>query len=275
MDPDIKKYTEANREAWNEVMPLHQQAAAERLDQAFRQPGYVHLPEEEVERLRRLPLAGKDTAHLLCNNGIELLSLKNLGAGECTGFDISDLAIEEARRRAALTGIDCQYVRSDVYEIGEEHTASFDLVYLSAGALGWLPDLKRFFGEARRLLREQGTVFIHEIHPFAEMLPEDGALPEQVTREDIRLIDPYFTDSPYIDYGGLDYVGGQQYASDKAQYWFTHTLAEIFTALLENGFALVEIAESPRDISGGHRKIEKAQLGLPLSYFLTMKLASY
>jgi hypothetical protein len=41
MKKDIKYYTNQNREAWNEVMPKHQAASKERLDQLFCQPGYT------------------------------------------------------------------------------------------------------------------------------------------------------------------------------------------------------------------------------------------
>jgi hypothetical protein len=35
MEKDIKDYTKQNRKAWNEVMPKHQAASKERLDQLF------------------------------------------------------------------------------------------------------------------------------------------------------------------------------------------------------------------------------------------------
>lgn len=35
MKSGIKRYTEANREAWNEVMPLHQRAAKEMWNDSF------------------------------------------------------------------------------------------------------------------------------------------------------------------------------------------------------------------------------------------------
>jgi hypothetical protein len=93
MQATLKKYTEANRDAWNEVMPRHQEAARQRWDDAFMQPGYVCMGDMEVEMLTQMGVQDRAVAHLCCNNGIELLSLKNLGAGECVGFDISDLAI--------------------------------------------------------------------------------------------------------------------------------------------------------------------------------------
>ena len=264
MRPDERsRYTEANRAAWNEVMPLHQRAAREKWDRAFAQPGYSCLPDDEVELWRQVGLTGRAVAHLCCNNGVELLSLKDLGAGECVGFDISDEAIREAQERAMLAGIACQYVRGDIYALDLVYYGAFDLVYFSAGALEWLPDLLGAFTQAAALLRPGGQLFIHEIHPFAEMLARDGESDELV-----HLAEPYFRQEPYEDYGGLDYVGGSEHVSALPQYCFVHTMADIITAVLASGMELQRLIESPRDISAGHRRLEAANLGVPLSFFL-------
>jgi len=260
----LKKYTEANREAWNEVMPRHQRAAKEKWDNAFTQPGYVCLGDTERDLLRQVGIKGKAVAHLGCNNGIELLSLKNMGAGECVGFDISDVAIQEARERAEKCHIDCQYVRADVYEIGPEYEGRFDLVYITSGGLGWLPDITLFFTKAAALLRDKGRIFIHEIHPFSEMLPFDDAEGDDI----LRIVEPYFKDEPYVDYGDLDYVGGEQYTSTRPQYWFVHKLSDILMGLIENQMAIEHFSEYKTDISAVHKRIEEAQAGIPLSYIL-------
>jgi SAM-dependent methyltransferase len=266
MQPEYKKYTESNRRAWNEVMPRHQQAAKQKWDAAFLQPGYVCMKDEELRWLRQVGVENKAVAHLCCNNGVELLSLKNLGAGECTGFDISDEAIQEAQERAARSNIDCQFVCSDVYEIGPEYEDRFDLVYISVGALGWIPDLDLFFAKAAALLRPGGRVFIHEIHPFADLLPLDDG------RADLlRIVEPYFRPEPFIEYGSLDYVGGSEYTSDIPQYWFLHTLSDILMGLVNSHLAIEQFSEQPDAVSPQHKVIEKLQAGVPLSYILTAK----
>jgi SAM-dependent methyltransferase len=261
---ELKRYTEANRAAWNEVMPYHQRAAKEKWDQLFSQPGYVRLPAVEVELLQQVGLIGKSVAHLCCNNGVELMSLKNLGAAECVGFDISDEAIKEATERAAQTGIECRFVRTDVYEIGAEYAKRFDMIYISVGCLGWMPDLGLFLEKAATLLRDGGLIFIHEMHPFAEMLPEaDG----QATGE-LRIVGPYFKPEPYIDQGGLDYVGNAKYATVTNQYWFVHTLSDIVMALVNSHVAIEYFREYPTAVSPHQRSIEEAKAGVPLSFVL-------
>jgi SAM-dependent methyltransferase len=261
---ELKKYTEANRAAWNEVIPLHQKAAKEKWDGAFTHPGYVCLKDNEVDLLKHVGIEGRSVAHLCCNNGIELLSLKNLGASECVGFDISDEAVKEAGDRATLCHIDCRFVRTDVFDIGPEYNDRFDMIYVSAGGLGWLPDLKLFFGKASTLLRSGGVIFIHEVHPFSEMLPFDDLKEGSC----LKIIDPYFVQGAIVDTGGLDYIGNSQYNAKTTQYWFVHKLSDILMGMIGNGVAIEHFSEYEADISAGHKRIEDAKAGVPLSMIL-------
>lgn len=264
-----RRITESNRAAWNEVMPLHQRSTRDKLDRLFSIPGQVHLDATEVELLGRIGLRGKNVAHLCCNNGTELFSLKNLGAAKCVGFDICDLAIQEARERAAASKIDCQFVRTDIYEINPGFENRFDLAYISAGCLGWLPDLHLFFAQAAVLLKPGGWVFIHEIHPFSEMLPFD----EEQPTEKLTINSPYFKKEPYLEYGGLDYLGHAQYPSSTTQYQFVHTLSDILMGLIDNHIQIEQFHEYEKDISAGHQRVEELKAGIPLSYILIGKKA--
>jgi ubiquinone/menaquinone biosynthesis C-methylase UbiE len=191
------------------------------------------------------------------------MSLKNLGAGECVGFDISDVAIKEATDRARKFGISCQFVQSDIYDIPEKYHGAFDIVYISVGTLGWIPDLKQFFKKAVSLLGDSGALFIHEMHPLAEMLPSD----DMKDTDPLKIIEPYFREEPYKDRSGIDYIGKTTYTS-KAQYWFVWTLSDILTGLVENGMKLVHFSEHKEDISTIHRRNQDAGMDIPLSYIL-------
>ncbi|MBN1298326.1 MAG: class I SAM-dependent methyltransferase, partial [Actinobacteria bacterium] len=120
-------------------MPRHQSVKKEYWDKKFLQPGYSCLKNKETEILFRIGISGKDVVQLCCNNGVELLSLKNLGAKNTTGFDISDEAIKEAKERSALSGINSDFIRTDIYDIKEKYNSSFDICYISAGVLFWMP----------------------------------------------------------------------------------------------------------------------------------------
>ncbi|GAB6090520.1 class I SAM-dependent methyltransferase [Spirochaeta dissipatitropha] len=276
---DRKFITDSNRQAWDEVMPLHRKAAGKRLDTVFSQPGYSILTERETELHARFGLQGAAIAHVACNNGQELMSLKNLGADRCVGFDISTHAIQEAIDRAANCGIPVEFVCTDVYDIDASWNGCFDKVYISVGCLGWMPDLPEFFTVCKNLLKQGGHIFIHEIHPIAEALPCDGSAESEfgtgvqnAPGPVIVLADRYFRNDPCVDQGGLDYVGGTDYESTTKQYWFVHTMSAILNSLKQAGFQFEFMEEYPEDISAGRMDLQKADVGLPLSWILVGKL---
>jgi hypothetical protein len=98
-----RAFTDANREAWDEAAPVHGKINQARLLEAFARPGYNTLDAHCLDRLNEIGVRGKSIAHVCCNNGRELLSLKNLGAGHCVGFDASAAFIEQARELAMVS----------------------------------------------------------------------------------------------------------------------------------------------------------------------------
>ncbi len=76
-----RQFTDANRHAWDEAAPMHGKINQTRLLEAFSKPGYSTLDDHCIDRLNEIGVQGKSIAQLCCNNGRELLSLKNLGAG--------------------------------------------------------------------------------------------------------------------------------------------------------------------------------------------------
>ncbi|MCK4261410.1 MAG: class I SAM-dependent methyltransferase [Halanaerobiales bacterium] len=259
---NVKKYTEANRIAWNEAMPKHQAVLKEKWDKLFMEKGTVLQEGVELERLEKIGIQGKRIAHFCCNNGVQLLSLKNMGADRCIGFDISDEAIKEGNERAKKCGIDCTFVQTDIYEIPEEFNNSFDLVYVTIGALGWLPDLDLFFEKVWDVLILGGKVFIYEQHPFTELFPDDDD-PE----DSLKVVNPYFKQKPYISNDGIDYVGQTTYESSTL-YWFTYTLSDIIMGMIKSKIKVDYFQEYEHNISEVCESLEKEDSHLPLSYIL-------
>ena len=259
-------YTEANRIAWNETAPIHAAQELQGLLEGFRQPGHsiLHKP-HEVERLRALDLQGKNVAQLCCNNGRELISVKNLfGAGRCVGFDISDEFIEQARAINTAAGQDVEFVRTSVLDIPETFDAQFDLVYITIGAIGWLPDLERFWGVVHRLLRPGGRVFMYEMHPILVLFDNDEAAKAS---SPLEIKHSYFKTAPFVDTQGLDYLSGEAYDSSP-MYWFQHTLSAIIGGLVRRGFRIAAFDEFDHDISESFAHLERESVKLPLCYIL-------
>ena len=191
------------------------------------------------------------------------MSLKKLGADRCVGFDISDMAIKEATDRSVKFGIDCQFVRADVYEIPEHFHGFFDLVYISIGCFGWLPDLKGFLKKVSLLLNDTGKLFVYEMHPFSEMLSAD----DNKDADPLKIIEPYFKKEPYVENSGIDYVGKTTYES-QTQYWFVWTLSDIMMGIIENNMLINHFTEYSKDISAIHKRNMDSEINIPLSYII-------
>lgn len=257
------RYTEANRKAWNMAMPYHRKAKDREWDLKMADPSFIFQKEPELSKLKDIGVVGKDIVQLCCNNGLELLSLKRLGANRCVGFDICDEAISDGQRRSSLFNIPVEFNRENVYDIPHIYDDCFDLVYVTIGALTWLPDIATFFEIAFRLLRDGGKLFIYESHPFSMMLPWDVSLETHSP----ELVESYFHDT-YSSYKeGLDYYGNESYDAPEA-YEFMYTLSDILNAIIANGLSITGFWEYEHDISNGLKWVENSKLRLPLSYIL-------
>ena len=260
-----KQYTAANRKAWNEATPVHQQQRKIDLKTVFQQKGYNVLDGLITKKLEQLPIAGKKVAHLCCNNGMETLSIVNIGAESAVGIDISDAAITEATELVRVSGINARFVQSDLYEIGNEFDLQFDVVYFSIGALCWLPELNAIFQTVSRMLMPGGQLVIYDMHPFLNVFPVSG---EEGFDQPTTVRFSYFKEEPWEDTDGLDYIGGTTYESSPC-YSFAHPLSRIMTAILNSGIQITTFEEYRHDISMIFTHLEKTEHPLPMSYLLT------
>lgn len=255
-----EEFTHANRVAWNEAAPFHRQQSFEKLIGMFKQPGANTLDHFMVDALNQIDVRGKAAAQLCCNNGRELLSVKNMGAGECVGFDISDEFIQQAKDICSAASLDCEFVQSDVYAIPSDYNNRFDLVMITIGAVGWLPDIYAFISVIARLLKPGGQLLIYESHPMLDMF-------EPTDQDPPPLVHSYFRTEPYVDTDGIDYLGGTKYESTP-NYWFHHKLSDIFTACLKKGLAITSFEEFDHDISEVFVCFDQLKVKPPLCYML-------
>ncbi|MFP8879947.1 MAG: class I SAM-dependent methyltransferase [Myxococcota bacterium] len=265
---DTRNYTAANRRAWNQSAPVHRSSDRfQVLLDGFGEPGFSCLKPTETERLREIGVGGKQVAQLCCNNGRELLSIKNMGAAHCVGFDQSAGFLAQARELAAAGPLECRFVETDIYEISHEFDAAFDLVVITIGVFGWMPDLGGFFDVVSRLLRPGGHLFVHEQHPITNMLEPGNADP-------FGLAHSYFRTEPFVD-GDLIVYEQKDAGEGGTSYWFVHTLGDLISACLDRDLALVHFAESPANISSDVFDVYADQAAqLPLSYTLTARKAA-
>ena len=253
-----REFTDANRAAWDEAAPVHEKINQARLLEAFSKPGYSTLDDHCLDRLTEIGFQGKSVAQLCCNNGRELLSLKNLGAGPCVGFDASAAFIEQARELAQVSGhTDVEFVTTDIYDIPADKSGPYDMVVTTIGVIGWMPDLDGFFGVLERLTRPGGYVFIEETHPVLMMYEEgEGDDPSYLKYS-------YFKEDPWVETTGLDYYQGTKYESNP-HYSFQHTLADTMMAAINTGFVLKHFTEFGYNIAEFCADLEHAQARPPM-----------
>ena len=258
-------YAERNRAAWNQVAPIHREHRATDLRAAVRDAAFSTLDAVERDVYARIGVAGKRVAQLCCNNGRELISVVRLGADAGVGFDISDGAVAEARVLASLAHADCEFVRTNIYDIDPADCGRFDLVFTTIGALCWFDDLDRLMRVVASLLRDGGHLFVYEAHPVLDLFALPGEEDFDAQNE-LKVAYSYFKDTPFISTNGLDYVGHTQYESPPT-YSFPHTVAATISAVLQSGLTLREYQEHPHDITSEFAFLEKYGM-LPMCYTL-------
>lgn len=275
-----KHLHEENRLSWNVATDVHNSHKA---DQAkFLRDGGSTLYPEEIELLG--DIRGKTLVHLQCNAGQDTLSLAKLGA-TVTGVDISDTAIDFARKLSADSGISATFDRADVYDWLESTPECFDIAFSSYGADIWLSDIETWAKGIAAILKPGGKFVLVEFHPLLNSLDDDWALKYDYFNGGRALS----FDSGIGDYVGMSgaalapsgYLEGvRDFANPHPGHEFNWTLSEIVTAILGAGLRLTALREYPfmngakllndmREMPGGRMFPPQGMPSLPLMYGLT------
>ena len=196
---------------------------------AFR-AGETSLKPIELEEVG--PVAGKSLLHLQCHFGQDTLSWARMGA-QVTGVDISPEAIRRAESLAAELKIEARFVCSDVLALDVLGDEQFDIVFVSYGALIWLPDLDLWAATIARHLKPGGVFHLVEFHPMLMMLDDDAQYIEE----------SYFRGEAIPFETTSSYAGGAH--PPMTSYEWQYTLADVVTALLRAGLALKSLREFP------------------------------
>ena len=101
------------------------------------------------------------------------------------GLDFSAPGVRAARGLATELGLDgrARFVEADLYDAPAaiREPAAFDLVYVTWGAIYWLPDIRRWAEIVAFFLRPGGTLYLAEGHPsalvFDDAAPKHGPMP--------------------------------------------------------------------------------------------------
>lgn len=217
----------ANRANWEDRVPIHVGSQFYDVERRLTEGLRVRSWEGEVIG----DVAGLDVVHLQCHFGMDTLALASDGA-QVTGLDFSPTAIQQAREVAQRAGLAdrARFVEGNVLEAAEVLAPDrFDLVYVSLGALCWLPSVDRWASQVARLLRPGGRLYLHDGHPLAWALAE----------EDLRVEYTYFEEvEPFVDVCDRTYTDGDGRLQHDTTYEWNHSIGETVSAVLKAGLRL-------------------------------------
>ena len=255
MEPNTKYYTQQTIASWDEAASIHKEINTE-LFQQVQDPSFNHLNASFNTLVDQYGVGDKSVAQICCNNGIDLISIKNKGAARCVGIDGSAEFIKQAKEFSTLAGHDdMEFISSDVYDLPADYQNQFDIVFITVGVLYWMPDIKRFLSVCSDILKPGGYFLIEEIHPIVNMYEEGDTS---------ALAYSYFNKTPCKDETGLDYFTNKTYKA-KANYWFDHTLADILNGAIEANLELRYFNELPNNLGNVCGDLEAIECNPPLT----------
>ncbi len=229
---DETEWRRANRANWNERVALH--LAAPEYDMSDLRAGRARL--NAIEEAELGPVDGLRILHLQCHFGRDSLILAQRGA-RVTGLDFSGAAIAAARRLAGELDLSerARFVECDLYAAPRAlpEPGGFDLVYVTWGAINWLPDIHGWARTVAHFLAPGGALYLAEQHPTSYVFDDATAGPDGRP----GLFWPYFAHEPLIEPAPHDYVGDRARLGGP-DYSFAHPLGDIVTSLIGAGLTL-------------------------------------
>lgn len=227
----------ANRRLWDARTPVHLRSGY--YDVAGFREGRNSL--HDLEREEVGDVAGRTLLHLQCHFGLDTLSWARLGA-RATGVDFSPVAVAEARRLAAESGVEARFVESEVYALPDVLDETFDVVFTSYGALCWLPDIARWARVASSFVRPGGFLYVAEMHPAAMTLSDEPGIRQ------LRIGYPYWSGSQPMRFEEEGTYADYDAPIKLPEYVWNHGLGDIVTGLVDAGLVLEFLHEHDRTV---------------------------
>ena len=222
-----------NRANWDERVPIH--LAARIYDATSLRAG--RAKKNAIEEAELGPVDGLRLLHLQCHFGRDSLILAQRGA-TVVGLDFSTPAIAAARALAAELGLAdrTRFVEADLYDAPKAiaEPASFDRVYVTWGAICWLPDIAGWARIVAHFLRPGGSLYLAEGHPAALVL--DDAVPQPDGRPGFFV--PYFHTEPLVLDDPTDYADPEARLTNSRTCEWIHPLGSVVSALIAAGLRL-------------------------------------
>lgn len=220
---------DVNRVNWDDRAAIHlaDKAGSYRVAEFLAGGDTLHdIEHDEIGDVRGLRIA-----HLQCHFGLDTLSLARRGAS-CVGLDFSPVAIAGARDLQRRTGLDARFVEGNVYDAPALLDGDFDRVYVTWGAINWLPDMAAWARVVAALLKPGGRLYLLEGHPALLTLDEYS---EKLNPAHDWRTPP---DRPIVMAEDTSYTGDEDRIAHPETHEWIHPLSTIITAVIEAGLKL-------------------------------------
>ena len=217
-----KDYIAINRQSWNNRTDIHLKSEFYDLNGFLN--GASSLNTIELALLG--DISGKSILHLQCHFGQDTISLSRSGA-HVTGVDLSDKAIENARKLSIATKANTHFICCDIYDLPSHLNQQFDIVFTSYGTIGWLPDLDKWANVISNSLKPDGKLVFVEFHPVVWMFDDDFA----------KIGYNYFNTGAIIETESGTYADRNAAISQEYVCW-NHGISEVLNSLIKNGLEI-------------------------------------
>lgn len=246
----MENYLEINKNSWNAKVEPHLKSDFYFVDEFLK--GRTSLNSIELELLG--DVKDKTILHLQCHFGQDSISLSRMGA-KVTGIDLSDKAIETAKDLAQKSGMDTEFICTDLYSLPNVLNEKFDIIFTSYGTIGWLPDLSKWAKIINHFLKPNGKFIMAEFHPAVWMFDDDF--------KEVKY--NYFNKKPIVETYEGTYA--DQSANIEQDYvMWNHSLAEVLQNLIQNDIQIENFKEydwSPYPCFRHVEEFEKGKWRIP------------
>lgn len=229
---DLSHYFEANKDLWNKRTTVHKDSSFYNVT-GFMAGENVLTP---IELAEVGDVKGKTMLHLQCHFGMDSLCWARMGA-KVTGVDLSDEAINEAKKLNDQLALDAKFICCNVYDLAESNSPvqteeAFDIIFTSYGVVGWLPDLDKWASVIAKYLKPGGMFYIAEFHPVVWMFDDE------------------FThiQYSYANRGVIEMDSQGTYTDRNAdikakEYSWNHSISDVLNALIRQGLQIQSFNE--------------------------------
>lgn len=243
-----EEYFKANRKAWNQKVRFD--IASDYYDIERLKSGKNSLYPLDMQLLGKVK--GKRILHLQSYLGLDSISLSRMGA-QVVAIDFCQNAVDFAQTLSKELNVDTKFVCSNIYNIGKFDLGEFDIVYMSYGAICWLPDIDKLIKKVNRFLKPNGEFILIDFHPLAISF-------DLLREESIKF--SYFNekDNP-IEIHRKGTYADVNAPIETTEFNWNHSLDEIISGFTGNNFGIIGFKEYPFLPMDGFPNLELSEDG--------------